>query len=357
MAKYSVEPLVAVGLEGAFGLISILAAMPLLYLGKDRSVWLDLPRGWNQMVNTPSVAWSAAIIALSIGFFNFFGLSVTRSVSGPFLSLTHTVIRFCLLTRRHGQRRRGARSTRAARWASGSSASGSAGRHSSGRFRRSRSSASASSSTAPYVPHLFPLPRLPNRNPIFSSLCSTTSFLRPRSSFPPTNLQMTPPLPRRRRRCSTAATTRTRSSRGTSARRPTCRASWAGVASTWCPRRRGGSKHWQPIGFATNSRTLDLAAAGRTMYHTVMIVDFWLWGSRLPLGDYGTFTGGFAIGRTHRDREFTAATRRLSCVTEHYSDTLAAFLVPCLGVRVQMHRVASSSCSGEVDRGLSRTLF
>lgn len=85
MAQYSVEPLVAVGLEGMFGFLSVLAVMPILYLGKDASVWLDLPRGWNQMIYTPAVAWSGAVVAVSIGFFNFFGLSVTRNVSGKCL--------------------------------------------------------------------------------------------------------------------------------------------------------------------------------------------------------------------------------------------------------------------------------
>lgn len=82
MAKYSVTPLVAVGLEGTFGLISILAVMPLLYTMKDLTVWFDLPRGYRQMVDNRNVLVSSFIIAMSIGFFNFFGLSVTRSVSG-----------------------------------------------------------------------------------------------------------------------------------------------------------------------------------------------------------------------------------------------------------------------------------
>jgi len=90
MAQYAVEPLVAVGFEGMFGLVSILAVMPILYLGKDVSVWFDLPRGWNQMIYTPSVAWSGVVIAFSIGFFNFFGLSVTRSVSATARSTIDT---------------------------------------------------------------------------------------------------------------------------------------------------------------------------------------------------------------------------------------------------------------------------
>ncbi|KIO17859.1 hypothetical protein M407DRAFT_84541 [Tulasnella calospora MUT 4182] len=90
MAKYSVTPLVAVGLEGTFGLISILAVMPLLYTMKDLTVWFDLPRGWRQMVDNRNVLVSSFIIAMSIGFFNFFGLSVTRSVSATARSTIDT---------------------------------------------------------------------------------------------------------------------------------------------------------------------------------------------------------------------------------------------------------------------------
>ena len=78
MERYSVAPLVAVGFEGLFGAISILIAMPFLGLFKDRSMFFDLPRGWHQMIDTPTVLWSGIAIAISISLFNFFGLSVTR---------------------------------------------------------------------------------------------------------------------------------------------------------------------------------------------------------------------------------------------------------------------------------------
>jgi len=93
MSKYSVEPLVAVGLEGAFGLITILIAMPFLYMLRDQSSYFDLPRGWRQMIYTPSVLGSSFVIALSIGLFNFFGLSVTRHLSGE--SSFQTLIILC----------------------------------------------------------------------------------------------------------------------------------------------------------------------------------------------------------------------------------------------------------------------
>ncbi|PCH38390.1 hypothetical protein WOLCODRAFT_23332 [Wolfiporia cocos MD-104 SS10] len=90
MARYSVAPLVAVGYEGLFGALSIVLAMPVLARYAYVSPFFDLPRGWTQMVRTPTVLWSGVVIALSISLFNFFGLSVTRHVSATVRSLTDT---------------------------------------------------------------------------------------------------------------------------------------------------------------------------------------------------------------------------------------------------------------------------
>ncbi|KAH9934935.1 uncharacterized protein B0H18DRAFT_927619 [Fomitopsis serialis] len=90
MARYSVAPLVAVGFEGFFGALTIVLAMPLLAHYSQVSPFFDLPRGWHQMINTPSVLWSSVAIAFSISFFNFFGLSVTRHASATVRSLTDT---------------------------------------------------------------------------------------------------------------------------------------------------------------------------------------------------------------------------------------------------------------------------
>ncbi|KAH9952193.1 hypothetical protein B0H21DRAFT_684191 [Amylocystis lapponica] len=90
MARYSVGPLKAVGLEGLFGALSIVLAMPLLAHYADVSPFFDLPRGWHQMIDTPAVLWSGIVIAFSISLFNFFGLSVTRHVSATARSLTDT---------------------------------------------------------------------------------------------------------------------------------------------------------------------------------------------------------------------------------------------------------------------------
>ncbi|KAJ8457744.1 hypothetical protein ONZ45_g18193 [Pleurotus djamor] len=77
MGRYSVAPLVAVGWEGFFGAITILFFFPILSIPSiaEKSTFFDLPRGWYQMINTPTVLYSGIAIAFSIALFNYFGLS------------------------------------------------------------------------------------------------------------------------------------------------------------------------------------------------------------------------------------------------------------------------------------------
>ncbi|KAJ7273538.1 hypothetical protein B0H12DRAFT_1089900 [Mycena haematopus] len=92
MSRYAVAPLVAVGYEGLFGTISILLFVPILSIPAiaSQSPFFDLPRGWRQMIETPTVLYSGLAIACSISLFNYFGLSVTRHVSATARSLTDT---------------------------------------------------------------------------------------------------------------------------------------------------------------------------------------------------------------------------------------------------------------------------
>lgn len=90
MSQYAVHPLLAVGYEGLFGCISILLAMPILAQFADRSPFFDLPRGWNQIINTPVVLWTSIAIAISIALFNAFGLSVTKHLSATARSVIDT---------------------------------------------------------------------------------------------------------------------------------------------------------------------------------------------------------------------------------------------------------------------------
>lgn len=91
MARYKVEPLAAVSLEGFFGMTTTLLAMPFLHLFlRNRSPYFDIPRGWHQIINTPTVLWTCFAIMISIGAFNFFGLSVTSRVSATTRSTIDT---------------------------------------------------------------------------------------------------------------------------------------------------------------------------------------------------------------------------------------------------------------------------
>ncbi|KAJ2962442.1 hypothetical protein NQZ79_g2367 [Umbelopsis isabellina] len=91
MSRYQVKPLRAVGLEGTFGLVSVLTGMPILYaiFGNSRP-YFDLPRGWEQVSTHPTVWGTGIAIAASIAFFNFFGLSITTTVSATARSTIDT---------------------------------------------------------------------------------------------------------------------------------------------------------------------------------------------------------------------------------------------------------------------------
>ena len=91
MSRYKVEPIAAVSLEGFFGLVTTLVAMPVLhFFFRDRSDFFDIPRGWHQIVSNSAVIWSSVAICISIGSFNFFGLSVTSRVSATTRSTVDT---------------------------------------------------------------------------------------------------------------------------------------------------------------------------------------------------------------------------------------------------------------------------
>lgn len=86
MSKYTVEPLLAVGYEGFFGFLTTLIGMFALHVTIGRTPEgkggpFDFWSGWTQITSVPAIWWSSLVIALSIALFNFFGLSVTRSVS------------------------------------------------------------------------------------------------------------------------------------------------------------------------------------------------------------------------------------------------------------------------------------
>ncbi|KAI9310753.1 hypothetical protein BX666DRAFT_2032683 [Dichotomocladium elegans] len=82
MTHYHITPLKAVGFEGTFGLVSVLAAMPVLHLLLSKqSIYFDLSIGFHDVFDTPGVWKTGIFIALSIAFFNWTGLTITSRIS------------------------------------------------------------------------------------------------------------------------------------------------------------------------------------------------------------------------------------------------------------------------------------
>lgn len=91
LAHYQVTPLKAVGLEGSFGLVSVLGALPLLHLlFRDRSLYFDMVQGYHDFFDHPGVWQTGIAISFSIAFFNWFGLSITNTISATARSTIDT---------------------------------------------------------------------------------------------------------------------------------------------------------------------------------------------------------------------------------------------------------------------------
>lgn len=72
-------------------MLTTLIAMPILHIFlRARSPYFDVPRGWHQIISTPTVLGTCIAIMFSIGAFNFFGLSVTSRVSATTRSTIDT---------------------------------------------------------------------------------------------------------------------------------------------------------------------------------------------------------------------------------------------------------------------------
>ncbi|KAF7727627.1 hypothetical protein EC973_007285 [Apophysomyces ossiformis] len=80
--RYKVVPIEAVGLEGSFGLLSLFIAMPILHviLGKNHP-YFNIEQGFHDFFDTPAVWQTGVAISISIAFFNWFGLSITNTIS------------------------------------------------------------------------------------------------------------------------------------------------------------------------------------------------------------------------------------------------------------------------------------
>ncbi|KAI0165797.1 hypothetical protein GGR57DRAFT_136450 [Xylariaceae sp. FL1272] len=95
LERSSIEPIEVVGWEGLFGLVVTLIGMVILHFAvgqtdAGRYGPFDMVEGFRQMTHNKIVLVSSFLIMLSIGGFNFFGLSVTRSVSATSRSTIDT---------------------------------------------------------------------------------------------------------------------------------------------------------------------------------------------------------------------------------------------------------------------------
>ena len=95
LEKYELEPLKVVGWEGVFGFTVTVVGMIILHLAVGRTPagrngYFDAEEGWREISTNRAIAVSSVLIMVSIGGFNFFGLSVTRSVSATARSTIDT---------------------------------------------------------------------------------------------------------------------------------------------------------------------------------------------------------------------------------------------------------------------------
>ncbi|KOS19253.1 Uncharacterized protein ESCO_001084 [Escovopsis weberi] len=91
----TIEPIKVVGWEGVFGLFFTLVIMVVMHLAVGRTEagrygYFDMVEGFRQMTEYKAVLTSSVLIMFSIGGFNFFGLSVTRTVSATSRSTIDT---------------------------------------------------------------------------------------------------------------------------------------------------------------------------------------------------------------------------------------------------------------------------
>ncbi|EPE07379.1 integral membrane protein [Ophiostoma piceae UAMH 11346] len=95
LERSTIEPLRVVGWEGLFGFLVTVSGMIVMHLTIGRTEagalgYFDIVEGWRQMTADPRILISSLLIMVSIGGFNFFGLSVTRTVSATSRSTIDT---------------------------------------------------------------------------------------------------------------------------------------------------------------------------------------------------------------------------------------------------------------------------
>lgn len=95
LENYALEPLRVVGWEGIFGFFVTIIAQIILHFTvgvsrRGRNGYFDAREGYSEVFNNRLIAVTSILIMISIGGFNFFGLSVTRSISATSRSIIDT---------------------------------------------------------------------------------------------------------------------------------------------------------------------------------------------------------------------------------------------------------------------------
>ncbi|KAF7196452.1 hypothetical protein HII31_02180 [Pseudocercospora fuligena] len=95
MERYSMDPIQVVGWEGVFGFLVTLVGMGVLHgaigqTAKGKGGYFDAREGFYEMFHYRAIGITSILIMISIGGFNFFGLSVTRSISATARSTIDT---------------------------------------------------------------------------------------------------------------------------------------------------------------------------------------------------------------------------------------------------------------------------
>ena len=95
LEKYALEPLKVVAWEGSFGLLVTLLGQLILHFAVGTSKagtdgYFDAREGYREVFENKAILVSSFLIMISIGGFNFFGLSVTRTISATSRSIIDT---------------------------------------------------------------------------------------------------------------------------------------------------------------------------------------------------------------------------------------------------------------------------
>ena len=95
LERYALEPLKVVSWEGLFGFVVTVLGQVILHFTvgtseKGKYGYFDAQEGYREVLSNRAIAVSSVLIMISIGGFNFFGLSVTRTISATSRSIIDT---------------------------------------------------------------------------------------------------------------------------------------------------------------------------------------------------------------------------------------------------------------------------